>query len=119
MLYAIAQFLGILSFLGGTAAAAVAATGHSVAPPVLFAQLDPSRAAEWVPVIANAIPAIGGALLAVYARWLQTRRKVDAGNDNQAIALEWKARFEDAQSRLNAVTAERDDLLAKVRTEGE
>ena len=112
MLYVVAQFLGVLSFLGGSAAVAVAATGHGATPLVLVAQMGPQAVAEWIPTVANAIAAIGGALVALYASIRQARRKDDA--DDASIAANWRARFEDAQARLQAVTAERDELKAKL-----
>jgi len=114
MLYILAQALGAFAFVSGVTATAMAATGNHVSPPVLLARLEPQVAAEWIPIIANGIVALGGALAALYASYRQARRKADA-DDNHAIALEWKARFEDAQSRLNAVTAERDELLRAQR----
>ena len=105
MIDPIARGLGVLSIVGG-AAATVAAAVQQAPPPVFLAQLRPAAAAEWVPVIANAIPAIGGAMLLLYANWRQTRRKIAADDD--------KARAESLQARLDAMTAERDKLAAKL-----
>lgn len=117
MLYFIAQALGVLSFVGGSAAVAVAATGHVVSPPVALAQLEPQAVAEWTPVLANAIVAISGALCAVYAG-VQRARRGDATADAD-IAANWRARFEEAQAQLQAVTAERDALKAKAQAKVE
>lgn len=94
----LAKFLGALSIVGGGLTTLKAATTAKLTPVLLVGSVDPQAAMAWVQVIGASIPAIGGALVLLYGKWLETSK---AGNAT-------------LQAKLDAVTAERDTLKARL-----
>ena len=110
---ALARFFFGVSIIGGTAATAIAATSSQAQPLFALGGIEPEQASQWISVIANAIPAIGGALLLLYANFLQERLKARLA-DEKAAEPALRVQLENALESLSKVTAERDLLAARL-----